>query len=186
LVQLWGHRVLHTLINSTMKLTQINEALPDDMPMVVKTKKGSVIKRSKYGVGKLIGGSLYLHRNYVTDLPNDIRKMVQDAEVNIEGFKYNTLKINLSDGSVTFINSPDFDTAQEPTVGQYRIVKDGKVKDGKSNSIWHHKWLWVKNDYTGFDVMDSFERSRKYLQMDIDFSRIGNKDFWEKNYGRKI
>ena len=169
-----------------MKLSQLNEVLPDNMPMVVKTKKGSVIKRSKYGVGKLIGGSLYLHRNYVNSLPGDMQKNILDAESNIEGFEYNTLKINLTDGSITFINSRDFDTAAEPTVGQYKTVKGDRVKDGKSNSIWHHKWLWVKNDYSGFDVMDSFERSRKYLQMDMDFSRIGNKDFWEKNYANRI
>lgn len=165
---------------------RLNEMLPDNTTMSVKTLKGSAIKRSKYGVGKLIGGNLYLHRNYVHDLPNDVRKNVLDAESDIEGFKYNNVKINVKDGTVTFINSTDFDSASEPTVGEYRVVNDGNVRKGTSNSIWHHKWLWVKNDYRGFDVMDSFERSRKYLKMDIDFSRIGNKDFWEKNYGRKI
>lgn len=39
----------------------------------LKTLNGSVIKRSKYGVGKEIGGKIYLHRNYAEDvIPSDI------------------------------------------------------------------------------------------------------------------
>lgn len=155
---------------------------------VLKTKKGSVIKRSKYGVGKLIGGYLYLHRNYLTDLPNNIQKSVLETETHIGDFKYNILKINIKTLDVTFINSTDFDHVHEPTVGEYiRVSKqDDSVKRGTSNAIWHHKWLWVKDDYKGFDVEESFNRSKKYLGMDIDFSRIGNKEFWEKNYANRI
>jgi hypothetical protein len=73
-------------------------------------------------------------------------------------------------------------------VGDYFVVniESGKTRGGSSNMIWHHKWLWVGDDYTGFDVDESFERSKQYVKMDIDFSRIGNKEFWEKNYARKI
>lgn len=166
-----------------MKLNEIA-----DTNKVLKTKKGSPIKRSKYGVGKLIGGSLYLHRNYVNDLPSELHHKVIKAEEYLDGFKYNTVTIKLNGDTVSFVNSPDFDTSPEPTVGDYVVVdyNSGKVKKGSSKSIWHHKWLWVKDDYKGFDVDDSVERSEKYLKMDIDFSRIGNKVFWEKNYAKRI
>jgi hypothetical protein len=154
----------------------------------VKTKNGSVIKRSKYGVGKLIGGYLYLHRNYVGELPNDMGHKVAQAEQALNGFRYNVLKIGVNSNVVSFINSKDFDTAPEPTVGEYTSVDVDKdtERTGTSNAIWHHKWLWVKDDYKGFDTDDSFERSEKYLKMDIDFSRIGNKKFWEDNYATRI
>ena len=147
-----------------------------------------MIKRSKFGVGKLIGGNLYLHRNYVEDLSPDLVNKVAQAEQSLDGFKYNALKIGLQNNNVTFINSANFDTAPEPTVGDFVVVDlDADTeKSGKSNAIWHHKWLWVKDDYRGFDVDDSFERSEKYLKMDIDFSKIGNKKFWEDNYATRI
>lgn len=166
-----------------MKLNEISKRGRE-----LKSKNGDTLGRSKYGVGKFIGEDLYLHRNYVEDLPNDIKNKVAQAEQHLSGFKYNTLKIELNGGQVTFINSEDFDTAPEPTVGEYTLVDLDKntSRTGKSNSIWHHKWLWVKDDYRGFDVDDSFERSKKYLKMDIDFKRIGDKDFWEKNYAKRI
>lgn len=166
-----------------MKLNEIAKG-----EKAVKTRNGSVIKRSKYGVGKLIGGSLYLHRNYVQDLPSDISNKVAQAEQSLDGFKYNTLKIGINDNRVTFMNATDFDTSPEPTVGEFVVVDldNDTSKTGNSNAIWHHKWLWVKDDYRGFDIDDSFERSAKYLKMDIDFKRIGNKKFWEDNYATRI
>jgi hypothetical protein len=164
---------------------RLDEIIPDNREKVIKTKKGSVIKRSKYGVGKFIGGNLYLHRNYLDSLPGEMGKRVLDAEQNINGFEYNALKIGKD--NITFINSPDFDSSNEPMVGNYIVVKnDETTRTGSSKSIWHHKWLWVKDDYSGFDTMDSFERSMKYLKLDIDSSRIGNADFWKKNYAKKI
>ena len=38
----------------------------------LRTMKGSVIKRSKYSVGKEIGGQIYFHLDYITDIvPTD-------------------------------------------------------------------------------------------------------------------
>lgn len=154
----------------------------------LKTQKGSPIKRSKYGVGKLIGGYLYLHRNYVTNLPNDMQHKIAQAEQSLDGFNYNVVKVGMNSNVVAFINSTDFDAAPEPTVGEFVAVdtETDETKAGDSKAIWHHKWLWVKDDYKGFDVDDSYERSEKYLKMDIDFSRIGNKKFWEDNYATRI
>ena len=65
---------------------------------------------------------------------------------------------------VSFQEAPDFDTAREPIVGDYvTVTLDGDVSAGHSNYIWHHKWLWVKNDYSGFDVSDSWNWSRTWL-----------------------
>ena len=46
---------------------------------VLKTQKGSAIKRSKFGVGKVIGGRIYLHRNYVDRLPRDSSFLVSKS-----------------------------------------------------------------------------------------------------------
>lgn len=166
-----------------MKLFEIH-----DQRRVLKTQKGSSIKRSRYGVGKLIGGYLYVHRTYVKDLPEELQNKVAEAEKHSDNFTHNIVKIGIGTPIVSLINSPDFDQSDEPVVGDYLVVNldTGGVKRGNSRSIWHHKWLWVKDNYRGFDVDQSFNRSKEYLKMNIDFSKIGNKDFWDKNYAKKI
>ena len=159
----------------------------------LRTQKGSPIKRSKFGVGKDIGGFVYLHKMYVPMLPKEMRQMVVTAENVIyekigRHFEYNTVKVSKDHDTVTLVQSPDFDTSPEPTVGDMATVKtsNGLVKFGHSDKIWHHKWLWVLDDYPGFDVEESINRSREWLQHDVDFSRIGNKDHWEKHHASKM
>lgn len=147
---------------------------------VAKTEKGTAIKRSKYGVGKDIGGEIYLHKQYESVVPD--QEALKAAKAKLGDFKYNVLKFDKK-GNFTFFNSPDFDTVDEPTAGKYvRVGQDGTLKHGETKSIWHHKWLWVKDDYKGFNVDESFKRSQAWLKVpNIDFARIGSKDFWEKN-----
>ena len=132
----------------------------------LKTYKGSPIKRSRYGVGKEIGGDIYLHRDYAEDVvPKDI---LENAEQMLEeydpAFDYNCIRYSPKTGAISFQEAPDFDTAREPVVGDYiTVFPDGTIKTGHSNYIWHHKWLWVKNDYTGFDVEEAWEWSKEWL-----------------------
>lgn len=156
----------------------------------LKTSKGSVIKRSKLGVGKDIGGTIYLHKQYKDSVPD--QDLLKNAEAILDKeypeFKYNVIKYGYKNKVIGFVNSPDFDTSDEPVAGEYvNVFQDGKTKHGSTKSIWHHKWLWVKDDYKGFDVGKSFERSEIWLQIpDIDFARIGNKELWDKEYVPKI
>ncbi|MCM1223257.1 MAG: hypothetical protein NC548_53275 [Lachnospiraceae bacterium] len=134
----------------------------------LKTLKGSIIKRSKYGVGKAIGGSIYLHRSYHSDvIPeedyNEAVAILEDAGYSEEDF--NCIRWDESKNSISFQEAPDFDTAREPVVGDFVTVdySTGKIKKGHSDYVWHHRWLWCKNDYIGFDVKESWEWSREWL-----------------------
>lgn len=137
-----------------------------EMPDTYKTLKGSVVKRSKYGVGKQMGSQVYLHKDYVGDvIPKKVwenaLKVLDDTD---SGFEYNCVMYDTKTGNVRFDEAPDFDESREPIVGDTITVKpDGTVKRGHSNYIWHHKWLWVKNDYQGFDVNQSKAWSNKWL-----------------------
>lgn len=155
----------------------------------LKTMKGSAIKRSKYGVGKEIGGDIYLHKQYALDVvPEDI---LDDAKTMLAeydpSFRYNCIRYSPKTGAVSFQEAPDFDTAREPVVGDYiTVFPDGTIKTGHSNYIWHHKWLWVKNDYKGFDVQESWEWSKKWLsvlQEPSDGNGIARWDSQLKRYG---
>ncbi|MGB0388508.1 MAG: hypothetical protein ACPGWR_27125 [Ardenticatenaceae bacterium] len=158
------------------------------MKKILKTQKGSPITRSKYGVGKLIGGALYFHADYVNDVPFDFSDYIEALYQFDEHFDYNVIKWNKKTGNVTFFRSREFDAVHEPSAGHYvTIKKNFTAKKGHTFQVWHHKWLWVKDDYKGFDVVASFKRSQQWLQLpDIEFSKIGNKQYWETHYVPRI
>ncbi len=140
-------------------------------------------RASKYGVGKLIGGKLYMHKQYDNVLPPEI---LNNAKRFLNGFEYNIVTYDAKTGNITFTQSPDFDTAPEPTVGNQLVVKqDGTTRMLKPHAdpwIYHHKWLMVQDDYQGFDVEESKQRSLAWMSVpDIDYKRIGKKSFWERN-----
>ena len=153
----------------------------------LKTEKGSVIQRSKYGVGKSIGGSLYFHKDYINDIPIVDKKLIQKLIDQLpKDFKFNIIKYPEKPGeNISFINSPDFDTNPEPIITDLYIYKDNKltyIPERDKKQIYHHKWLFVKDDYNGFDIEESKERSAKWLALpNIDFSRIGYQDYWKQN-----
>ena len=137
----------------------------------LKTYKGSVIQRSpKYGVGKEIGGKVYVHKDYMDYVvPETVLKSTQRAlKSEYPDFEYNCIKYDPLKFRISFQQVPDFDTSREPKVGDYILVEyhpsgSEVVKTGHSNYIYHHKWNWVLDDYPGFDVRKSWEWSKRWL-----------------------
>jgi hypothetical protein len=140
-------------------------------------------RSSKYRVGKEIAGKVYVHRDYANRLGN----VVSEAATRLPaGSEYNVVKYDTRSGTVSFIASPDFDCAEEPTVGDAITVRHDGTTRRRSTSgdprIYHHKWLFVDDDYSGFDVEASKERSAIWLALDnVDKSRIGTKSYWYKH-----
>ena len=131
---------------------------------------------------KEIGGAVYVHRQYESILPAAVQK-AKDALPSL--FEYTVVKYAMSDETVSFIQCDDFDTSPEPTVGDlYTVKADGSATFRRKLAdpwIYHHKWLFVADEYVGFDVEASKSRSRQWLALDnIDFRRIGKKSLWEK------
>jgi hypothetical protein len=141
-------------------------------------------KRStRFKIGKEIGGAVYVHRLFESRLPDAVKKA--KAALPIE-FTYTVVKYSLSGETVSFIQSTDFDEADEPVVGDlYTVKADGSISFRRMATdpwIYHHKWLFVSDDYQGFDVAASKARSSRWLALDnIDFHRIGKKSYWEKH-----
>lgn len=147
-----------------------------------KNANGSTISRSKYGVGKQVGNQIYVHKEYASDVvPADL---VAKAEALLpEGFEYNTLMYDTKKpGVLRFDQAPDFDTAREPIPGDMVTVnaETGEVKRSHSDQIWHHKWEWVKNDYMGFNVKESYDWSKKWTAKISDIKGIGSRRVWEE------
>ena len=158
-----------TIYNAVKKRFFNNTPRIRESTSLLKTLKGSIIKRSsKYGVGKEIGGQIYFHKDYVNEICpelHDIAKAILEEEY--PEFKYNCLMYDKKKpDTLRFDEAPDFDTAREPIPGTMFSVdtSTGKIIKRYSSQIWHHKWLWVKEDYKGFDVKESYEWSKKWLE----------------------
>ena len=146
-------------------------------------------KRStKYGVGKQIGGAVYVHRRYESvfgSAVEEARKCLPPE------FDYTVVKYNLANGALSFVQVADFAAAPEPTVGIVIVVKnDGScrtVNPPRDPYIYHHKWLFVLDDYDGFNVDESRRRSAAWLSLPkIDKRRIGKRSYWMKHIEPRI
>ncbi len=137
----------------------------------------------RYGVGKEIGYAVYVHRQY-EDL---LGATVEWAKRHLpEHYDYTVVKLNQRNDSVSFIHCPNFDTEHEPAIAAIIVVSaDGTAQRRTTPSdpyIYHHKWLFVADDYDGFDVAESIARSQRWIALSsVDRSRIGRKSFWEEN-----
>jgi len=141
-------------------------------------------KRSKYGVGKSMVGHIYVHAKYMNDvIPDDL---LQRGLTMANNFPFTILKFNPKTGYISFIESPDFNSSPEPIVGRSLLVKpdsdSSKIINPPADPwIYHHKWLMVKDDYSGFNVEESKNRSRKWMSLKPDTSRIGKLSYWMNN-----
>lgn len=156
---------------------------------MIYTRKGTKIDRYKGIVGKLVGKQLYVHKQYAHEVIEtgllSVATSVLEHDVvseRLPNFKYNCIMFN--GGFIRFDSSPDFDTAREPHVGTYvtiNLFKCACAGIGTSNHIWHHKWLWVKDDYQGFDV----ELSKRWSQFWIGrFNEVAKGT--EKSFKRQL
>ena len=125
---------------------------------------------------------MYLHRRY----EGKLGKVVVVAKAGLpDDFDYQIVKYNIRTDVVSFVQCSDFDVAPEPTVGDIVIIDSkGKVRrrpQPRDPEIYHHKWLFVSDDYDGFDVEASRRRSLLWMQFPgIDFRRIGKRSYWNR------
>lgn len=148
-------------------------------------------------IGKLIGGSLYVHRNYVSqaiaqNFPGKKGEPVEELYLNAldavqnthPKHKYVIVKLSPANRSVSFIASPDFDKASEPTVGDSYVFRDGVIRLTKQAAdpwVYHGKHLMVGPDYKGFKVAEEVEWFDFWNEnLKMPHSRIGKKSVWEK------
>lgn len=156
------------------------------MTKILHTLKGSAIQRfKKFAVGKYMHPFLYFHCQYASIVPSAIFKDALDAlQFKFPSFRFNLLRWNVTTNDLTFINCTEFDSEPTPTVGDFvTVYHDGKTstKITHSNLLYHHKWLWVKDEYAGFDVEASFAYSRSWLSNPkIDSKKIGHKSYWSQ------
>lgn len=142
----------------------------------------------KRKAGKRIGNTIYVHKDYVKTTLDFATERIKEAKkiLGSQLKEYTAVRFDVKSGNVAFIYSPGFDVEDEPIVGKSILVKaDNSVKitpQKKDPQIWHHKWLWVEDDYKGFDVEKSKERSNLWKDKvsKEEKRKIGYNSFWNK------
>ena len=151
----------------------------------MKTLKGSPIRRYLNKVGKKMGDRLYVHWLYAEQIiPNKPLLNATNKLIELNYHRFSCLMYDFNTGEIRFDEAPDFDTADEPKVGAYICVSpDGDARQGYSEAIWHHKWLWVMDDYEGFDVAAAKARSAWWLSK-LNEPAKGSMKSWQKQLSK--
>lgn len=168
------------------------------------TSKKKTPNISKRKIGKTVGNNRYIHRSSACKLSKDEYEFIVTRLNYLNTcFNYNPLrfdieyypiiKFNIKENRISFIKSPDWDIASEPIVGDSILINSKfNIKCRKSNNkqIYHHKWMFVSDDYTGFDVenskrwSDTWENHPHVLKLKTENkyfkSKIGSKEYFDK------
>lgn len=160
--------------------------------MELELKKLGLKRYKKHGVGKEIGDNIWFHKDYVHLFLE--KKLYEQLLQNLpDNYEFTILRLSESKKEVTFIQCVDFDISNEPVVGcsiKMSLAWVGEhlytlTKPSDTNPlIYHHKWLFVSDDYSGFDVAASKQRSLEWksvlgVNRSIS-SRIGRMKYWDE------
>ena len=150
-------------------------------------------------IGKTTGGGFrYFHKDSILggDSGPEWKKAnaaIYKAKTSLpEDFEYEIVKYNEKTGNVSFLESKDWNTSHEPTIGNSYSVKGsgGEAKfrpQAADPEVYHHKWQFMKPGSPGYE--ESVARSAqwwgkvKQIQATTDKSilqKIGKKSTWEK------
>lgn len=139
---------------------------------------------------KKIGGAIYIHRSNVDSLDEIEFEKIWNrlyflANSDYPCNSYDVIKIK--DDIVSFIEVEGWDELREPIVGNsYAVKPDGTIKltpKRKNNpQIYHHKWMFVSEDYNGFDVEKEKEWSKRWQSIVPKglSASLGSRNNWEK------
>lgn len=141
---------------------------------------------------KKIGNVYYVHKSNIQELldilPSDEykRRIIRLCKIREKSFTlvpYEVIKYDVKQHKLSLIDSPDWNTANEPTQGDYTYWNFDKgttafVHGG--NTVYHSKELFVSDDYTGFNIQEAKERTKLWqsLVSTEEKKLIGNKKYW--------
>lgn len=163
-------------------------------------------------MAKIVGSCIYIHKSSFDELlerikdsgaradvivakqeiDNAIAREEKDNETLYKSLKkYEVIKYDKAKHQISFIDSPDWITANEPEVGDAMMLKMKQnwtwkfiPKRTKNVQTYHGKWRFVDQSfYKDFDVIESYNREKQWNSIpgikEVK-KYIGNKDFWQK------
>ena len=148
-------------------------------------------------IGKGTVDAHYVHKDYADKVFNN-EELNKAKSFLPKDHEYTIVKRQKNSGEYSFIHSPDWDTSHEPIVGNsIKVKSDGSLshtKMSKDPKIYHHKHEFVGDDYKGFNIEKSKQRSSLWKPVVDNIkehdpkvkSRIGNKSYWDREVLSKI
>ena len=143
---------------------------------------GCPMPSKKTGVGKSIGGCLYVHQSAWDVIPEEVlrpalKALPDDANPVVA-------KWDEKNKTISLIESHGFCEEPEPSIQRaFKVSLSLAVSvtpEKKDPQIYHHKWNFVREDFKGFSYWRSMLRSISWAEIPCDKSRIGVRSFWEK------
>lgn len=150
---------------------------------------------------KKVMKSIYAHNSNFEEWKQDVLKYIDEEEFDellyfakdlfkqTVGSNSYVMKYDRIKNSISLIDTSDWDTENEPTVGDAVCCwkdSDGELQAKKikcKDQIYHNKWQFVQPDYSGFDVEEAKERTELWNSIpDINShkSRIGYRKYWNQ------
>lgn len=151
---------------------------------------------------KSVFSAIYAHKSNINELLQKInpsqRKIIElFLSQNQDKYDFDVIKVDTYKKIISLISCEDFNSVPEPVIRnvktwnyKYRYDNESSVvifpmkeKIYKNNPfIYHNKWMFVSDDYNGFDVNLSKQRT-KMLRISIPnyweiSNKIGRIDFW--------
>lgn len=137
--------------------------------------------------------TFYVHKSNLEELMDKIPGF-EDTSVlswaiyymTTQRLEYEIIKYDAKNHTFSLIQCPTWDVRYEPVAGDSYIFKKyevpPKMRTG-GTTVYHQKHLFVSDNYTGFDIEKSKERTE--LLESIPWykenkSRIGSKKIWEE------
>ena len=145
---------------------------------------------------KKVVNCIYVHKSNVAELLMNIKELDwrRRVELCIAEYKgtYTVVKYDKVKHTLSFIWSPDWNTANEPIVGDSRVfdlntglhiaeMQSKVVRMCRNPKIYHNKWQFVGSDYKGFDIEAAKRRTELWnsvRELRENKSRIGNRNYW--------
>jgi len=137
------------------------------------------------GVGKRVGGALYVHRSALGHLPPDRATLIDAAAGQLTQGNWNVAKIDLADGrAVSFLEYEDFaDSAFPALSASYRMdITTGAVtvrRYGNNPPILHRKELLLPPDAPQRDTYVALTRELERRGLFVDMAKRGRQDAWK-------
>ncbi|MGY6409431.1 MAG: DNA phosphorothioation-associated putative methyltransferase [Alkalilacustris sp.] len=137
------------------------------------------------GVGKRVGGALYVHRSALDSLPPEHARLIDAAVGHVPQGHWNVAKIDLADGcAVSLLDYEDFAECAFPALRESRRIdlETGAVtvrRYGTNPPILHRKELLLPADAPGRDAYVALTQELERRGLFVEMTRRGRQEAWD-------
>ena len=178
--------VVDTGVSSDLTTTSIPIA-ENTVQKEMKEPATDTVSSSGTFSGKVQGSTRTYHKS---EEKNTVSELVESAKEKAENPVYDIIKVNEMDGTVTFIETDDFDGKPEPKiVSETAVNSDGMISISRpQNKILVDKSEYVSDGYDGFDLEAQRERENTWKNAGIRYNpeELTDKEYFESKFGELL